>query len=49
MFVQACKATPGIDTFLQITGEKSESITMSGNDLRGAKNGVKKDQGIVIY
>jgi polygalacturonase len=49
MFVQACKATPGIDTYLQITGEKSESITMSGNDLRGAKNGVKKDQGIVIY
>lgn len=47
LIIQACKAPRGIETFLQITGEKSESITMYGNDLSGAKNAVKSDQGIL--
>ena len=49
MFVQSCIAPPGIETFLHITGAKSEHITLSGNDLSGAKNAIKKDDKIEIY
>jgi polygalacturonase len=49
MFVQSCIAPRGIETFLHITGAKSEHITLSGNDLSGAKNAIKKDGNIEVY
>jgi polygalacturonase len=49
MFVQSCIAPPGIETFLQISGPESDHITLSGNDLSGAKSAVKKDDSIDIY
>jgi len=49
MFVQACIAPLGIETFLFISGLKSEHITFSGNDLSGAKNAIKKNDNIKVY
>ncbi|HEX7575690.1 MAG TPA: hypothetical protein VF360_04870, partial [Candidatus Methanoperedens sp.] len=49
MFVQSCIAPQGIETFLHISGAKSEHITLSGNDLSGAKNAIKKDDNIEVY
>jgi polygalacturonase len=48
-FIQSCVAPQGIETFLQISGAKSEHITLSGNDLGGAKNVVKKDDKTDVY
>ena len=49
MFVQSCMAPQGIETFLYISGEKSEHITLSGNDLSGAKNAIKIMDNIEVY
>ena len=49
MFIQSCIAPRGIETFLHISGSKSEQITLIGNDLSGAKNAVKKDDNIEVY
>ena len=49
MLVQSCIAPRGIETFLYISGAKSERITLSGNDLSGAKNAIKKDGNTEVY
>jgi len=49
MFVQSCIAPQGIETFLYISGARSGHITISGNDLSGAKNAIKKDDNIKVY
>lgn len=49
MLVQSCSVPQGIETFLQISGTKSEHITLSGNDLSGAKNPIRKDDNIEVY
>jgi len=49
MFVQSCNAPQGIETFLYLSGSKSEHITLLGNDLSGAKNAIKKEDNIEVY
>ncbi len=49
MFVQSCIAPQGIETFLQLSGVKSEHITLIGNDLSGAKNPIRNNDNIKVY
>ena len=49
VFIQSCIAPRGIETFLSISGLKSEHITLSGNDLSGAKNTIKKGDNVEVY
>jgi hypothetical protein len=48
LFVHSNKAPLGIQTFLDITGSESKHITLSGNDLKGAKYPVTNDSGIEL-
>jgi hypothetical protein len=36
-FLSNCKALPGTDVFLSVTGEKTSSISLAANDLKHAK------------
>jgi polygalacturonase len=47
-FLQSNIAPEGTETFLKVTGTKSDHIVLTGNDLSGAKNQVSKDTGIDV-
>ena len=47
--IQSCIAPEGIDTYLNFKGIKSKHITIIGNDLSGAKNAIKAEDGIEVY
>jgi len=49
LFIQSCTAPTGIDTFLQISGNQNDQITLIGNDLSGAKNAVNADDHIDVF
>ena len=40
-FLSACKALPGTEVFLKVSGEKTENISLAGNDLSQAKTAVQ--------
>jgi hypothetical protein len=49
MFVQSCIAPKGIETFLHISGAKSEHITLLGNDLSGAVKPIRNESNVEVY
>jgi len=49
MFVQSCIAPKGIETFLHISGTKSEHITLLGNDLSGAVKAIRNESNVEVY
>ena len=40
-FLSACKALPGTEVFLKVSGEKTKNISLAGNDLSQARTPVQ--------
>jgi polygalacturonase len=47
--IQSCIAPEGIETFLKVSGSESKHITLSGNDLSGAKNAVELENNRSVF
>ena len=47
--IQSCIAPDGVDTYMNFRGLKSKHITVIGNDLSGAKNAIKAEDGLDVF
>ncbi len=48
VFVRECQTAPGTSTFLNVTGERSANVVLTGNNLRNAKQPVAGNKSILI-